>query len=154
MKPPLLDSDTVPVHLPLLLLKVEEDTPPITTSSNGANENVFDADTVLLLVVVHSTSPGDTLVGMLPRFINGKNGLGSVMNLELWERKRMGSHFSRFLGAAAAAGFLFLFLLLLLAFAFAGASCSSLGALASSGMRGRLGQGLENESTKGASKRR
>jgi len=39
--PPLFSSVTVPVHIPVLLSIVEEDTPPMTTSSKGANWKRF-----------------------------------------------------------------------------------------------------------------
>ena len=42
--PPLFASVTFPLHMPVLLSIVDEDAPPITTSSNGANEKKFCFD--------------------------------------------------------------------------------------------------------------
>ena len=120
--PPLLESETVPDHLPFE--KVEDDTPPITTSSSGANVNFKSRFTFALESELQTRSPGDTFVGLFVMKGSGSGGLGIVMNFELWEMKRNASHFSLFLVEI---------------FALESApSFSSLGALANSGARGGL----------------
>ena len=93
--PPLLESETVPDYLPFE--KVEDDTPPITTSSSGANVNFKSRFTFALESELQIRSPGDTFVGLFVMKGSGSGGLGIVMNFELWEMKRNASHFSLFL---------------------------------------------------------
>jgi len=88
--PPLFSSVTVPVHIPVLLSIVEEDTPPMTTSSKGANwkrflvELVEDGDQIV--------SPGRTF--LVPPFLEPpRKGIGGgLTNLELWLTNLRTSH--------------------------------------------------------------
>lgn len=71
----------------MLLSTVEEDAPPMTTSSRGAKLKKFWEEDG-----VHSVSPGPTfllVLSLLPP-INGKDG--GVINFELWLTNRMISH--------------------------------------------------------------
>mmetsp|Transcript_22923 Transcript_22923/g.49593 ORF Transcript_22923/g.49593 Transcript_22923/m.49593 type:complete len:202 (-) Transcript_22923:188-793(-) len=97
--PPLLASVTVPVHIPVLLSMVEEEAPPITTSSRGAKLKKFWEEEG-----VHSVSPGPIfrLVPFFPPPMNGREG--GVTNLELWLTNRKISHgFRSSLSLSAAA---------------------------------------------------
>mmetsp|Transcript_14673 Transcript_14673/g.35349 ORF Transcript_14673/g.35349 Transcript_14673/m.35349 type:complete len:236 (+) Transcript_14673:1185-1892(+) len=56
--PPLFASVTVPVHIPVLPSKVEEEAPPMTTSSRGANpKKTWEEDEE-----VHSVSPWGQII--------------------------------------------------------------------------------------------
>lgn len=65
--PPLFSSVTVPVHMPVLLSILEEDTPPMTTSSKGANWKMFlvelveDGDQIVSPDIVQINSSANTL---------------------------------------------------------------------------------------------
>jgi hypothetical protein len=91
---PLFASVTVPRHIPVLVSIVDNDAPPMTTSSSGEKRKKFwkveDEG-------VQSISPGPTNRGLLlpffpPPIISSGTNNGGFTKLEHWRKKRRTSH--------------------------------------------------------------